>query len=220
MDFLDNVSKVLNQTAKKAVKISGDVVDYTKIMVNIRSEQSKIESFYREIGRSIYRKYNTSPSMVPADIGDYCQCITEIHATIAGLRERAAKLRGECTCPNCGSRVGEKFEYCPSCGAKQPKEAPPAEECSGDCGCGEGGCCTSSTCTTEEYAGCDCDGECSCDTPDEQPSNCSPSGMPCCPDEDTCNYEGEHGQKVPANESEAQDECCKDGVCGIKLDEQ
>ena len=36
-DFLDNLGKAVNETAKKAIKASGDVVELTKTSLNINS---------------------------------------------------------------------------------------------------------------------------------------------------------------------------------------
>ena len=40
-DFLDNLGKVMNETAKKAIKVSGDVVELTKTSLNIKFDEVK-----------------------------------------------------------------------------------------------------------------------------------------------------------------------------------
>ena len=56
-DFLDNLSKAVNETAKKAMKVSGDVVELTKTSLNIKFDEIKRESFFKEIGKIVYNSY-------------------------------------------------------------------------------------------------------------------------------------------------------------------
>ncbi|MCL2095414.1 MAG: hypothetical protein FWH10_00750 [Oscillospiraceae bacterium] len=136
-DFLDNLGKVVNETAKKAIKASGDVVELTKTSLNIKFDEVKRESFFKEIGGIVYRGYRISPESVSDEILDFCRCIDEIENSISAQRAKAAEIKKKKFCVNCGKELCKTFLFCYSCGASQPEIPDEDEEeeiC--ECGCG------------------------------------------------------------------------------------
>jgi len=134
-DFLDNFSKVVNETAKKAMKASGDVVELTKTSLNIKMDEIKRESFFKEIGKIVYTNYKNSPGSVSDEVLDFCKCIDEIENSINSHKSKAAQIKNKKFCVNCGAQLPKEVNYCYECGAKQP-EIIEEESCSEDCGCG------------------------------------------------------------------------------------
>ena len=134
-DFLDNLGKVVNETAKKAIKASGDVVELTKTSLNIKFDEVKRESFFKEIGKIVYSTYKASPESVSDDTLDFCKCIDEIEDAIISQKSKAAEIKNKKFCVNCGISLPKVVNYCYSCGSKQPEivEEPEDEDC---CCCG------------------------------------------------------------------------------------
>ena len=129
-DFFDNLGKTVNDTAKKAIKVSNELVEVAGINLNIRLEQNKRGGYYREIGRIMYDAYKKDPSSAGGDIINLCKSVEEAEATIAELKKKAAALRKHRVCDSCGSKVSGSMNYCPACGSK-------VETCECDCGCEE-----------------------------------------------------------------------------------
>ena len=182
-DFLDSLGKTVNKTAKKAMKASGNVVELTKTVLNIKFEEVKRESFFREIGKIVYGNYKKSPESQEGEILDFCVCIDEVEGSIKAQKAKAAKIKNKKFCVDCGTVLAKSVNYCYSCGAKQPEivEEDESEE-GGCCSCCDGeaedaGCCEDADCCEDEC----CEDEC-CE--DECCTN------ECCSDE-ACDCEGE-----------------------------
>ena len=167
-DFWDNLGKVLNDAACKAVKASGNAVELTKTSVNIKLDEIKRESYFKEIGKLVYECYIDDPAKVCADVLVYCKCIDEIKIAIEENKIKAAELKNKKYCADCGLLLDRIASYCYSCGAKQPE----IEVC--DCGCG--GEPESPECCCEDESCCpaDADDDC-CD----EPESCC-EGESCC----------------------------------------
>ena len=193
-EFLDNLGKVVNETAKKAFKVSGDVVELTKTSLNIKFDEVKRESFFKEIGKIIYNSYKESPESVTDEILDFCKCLDEIENSINAQKARAAGIKNKKYCVNCGKILDKAVNYCYSCGAKQPEIIEEAEEEICDCGCGM---------PVDE---CDCGDGC-CDEPAEDEECCC-----CCGDEAPAEEEEicDCGCEQPVDECECGDGCCEE----------
>ncbi|MCL2772871.1 MAG: zinc ribbon domain-containing protein [Oscillospiraceae bacterium] len=144
-DFWDNFSKLANETAKKAMKASGDVVELTKTSLNIRLDEIKRESFFKEIGKIVYNTYKNSPGSASDEVLDFCKCIDEIENSINSHKSKAAQIKNKKFCVNCGAQLPKEVTYCYSCGAKQPEIIEEDESC-----CDDDSCCCSGTSDTSE----------------------------------------------------------------------
>ena len=178
-DFLDNFGKVMGETAKKAIKASGDVVELTKTSLNIKFDEIKRESFFKEIGRIVYNAYKISPESANNEIFDFCKCIEEIENSINNQKAKAAGIKNRKFCVHCGIILCKSVNYCHSCGAKQP-EIINEEDCC-DCGCQDGEPCECD-CECEDDncdCGCGCDADCDCGCQDGEPCECEDDDCGC-----------------------------------------
>jgi hypothetical protein len=155
-DFLDNLGKAVGETAKKAIKASGDVVELTKTSLNIKFDEAKRENFYREIGKLVYGAYKDSPESIAGDVIDFCRCIDEIELSINSQKAKAAGIKNKKYCVNCGVILCKIANYCYSCGAKQPEIVEEDEDEKENEN--EGGCC----CCGEEDEDCGSAEDCGC----------------------------------------------------------
>jgi len=168
-DFLDNLGKVMNETAKKAIKASGDVLELTKTSLNIKFDEAKRDSMLKEIGKLVYNTYKDSPDSITDDILEFCKCIDEIEESISTQKVKVAGLQNKKYCCDCGLVICKTVNYCHSCGAKQPEI--PKDEC----------CC-----------GCEDEDPCDCGCQDGEPCDCGDDGDDsadsCCCDGDSCSF--------------------------------
>jgi len=163
-DFLDNLGKVVNETAKKAMKASGNVVELTKTSLNIMFDESKRDSFFKEIGKIVYNTYKDSPESAVDDILDFCKCIDEIENSINAQKAKVASIQNKKYCVECGVILDKSVNYCYSCGSKQPEiieEDEAEEDCCCCCDCSdkeetetsEDCCCDDGCCSEDEDSG-------------------------------------------------------------------
>ena len=124
MSVLDNLTKKVTDTAKAAAKMSGSVVEVTRLNMNINAEEEKVRKIYSDMGKQLYEDYTEGKS-VGDKILEYCVKIDEIIATIDEMREKILELRNIKACPNCGMELDIEMEYCYKCGRKQDDAVAP-----------------------------------------------------------------------------------------------
>jgi len=126
VSVLDSITKKVSDTAKAAAKISGSVVEITKLNMSINAEEEKIRKLYTEIGKQLYEDY-TDGKAVSEELLRKCAKIDEIFENIAEMKDKILELRNVKACPNCGTILDIEMEYCHKCGKKQ-EDIPEAVE--------------------------------------------------------------------------------------------
>ncbi len=118
MSVLDNITKKVTDTAKAAAKMSGSVVEVTKLNMSIGAEEEKIRKIYTEMGKILYEDYTEGKAVGERTLA-HCEKIDEIIALIDEMREKVLELKNVKACPNCGLELDIDMEYCYKCGRKQ-----------------------------------------------------------------------------------------------------
>jgi predicted nucleic acid-binding Zn ribbon protein len=113
MAFLENLGKAAQAAAKK----SGELVEVTKLNVNINSEEDKIQKLYTQIGKSVFERYSATGE-VSDEIRETCEAITVHEQNIKGLRDKIAEVKGTKQCIGCGTEMEKTQVFCSKCGAK------------------------------------------------------------------------------------------------------
>ncbi len=78
------------EAAQAAAKKSGELVEITKLNVNIGSEEDKIQKLYTQIGKSIYEKYSVSGA-VDQDVLENCEAVKVHEQNIKALKKKSWK---------------------------------------------------------------------------------------------------------------------------------
>ena len=111
-DVIDKVKRIVGNSAKKAAKISGDALDYTKMKIKLYDLHDKMELKYAEIGRAVYSEDED------ADVEAMCNEITDLRDAEAELQITMNSYLNKKECSACGGMVDAKSDYCPLCGNK------------------------------------------------------------------------------------------------------
>jgi NAD-dependent SIR2 family protein deacetylase len=128
MAFLENLGKRVGEAAQAAAKKSGELVEITKLNVNISSEEDKIHKLYAQIGKSVFEKY-TASGVVEDDLKEACEAIKVIDQNIKVLKNKIVEVKGTKQCISCGSEMDRAQLFCSKCGAKNEGSlVPDAEE--------------------------------------------------------------------------------------------
>ena len=128
--FFDNLGDKLNVMGKGIADKAKEVSDLNKLNSQIREEERKVQSAYQEIGEQYYKLHKDDPT---PDFSENILAVDASLAQIAQLKAEVQKLKGVCTCANCGAEVPATAQFCSHCGAKiehpvaEETEAPAAE---------------------------------------------------------------------------------------------
>lgn len=126
MANFENFTKKVAETAKAAVRKSGDIVEVTKLNLNIGAEEDKIKKLYADMGRMVYELYLNGDE-ISSVLVDSCEKIKNHEKTIQEIRQKVLQLKNMKACQQCSSEIEMDFEYCPRCGARQEEITIPNE---------------------------------------------------------------------------------------------
>jgi len=115
MSFLENFGKKVGEVAQAAAKKSGDLVETTKINVNINSEEDKIQKLHTQIGKAIYTKYAAS-GIADEEALEACEAIKFHEQNIKSFKDKQLEIKGTKNCSSCGAEMDKKQMFCSKCG--------------------------------------------------------------------------------------------------------
>ncbi len=132
MAFFENLGKKVGEAAQAVSKKSSELVEITKLNVNINAEEDKIQKLLSQIGKLVYEKF-ASTGAADNDVRELCETIAGHEQTINELKEKIAQIKGTKQCINCGTEMERTQIFCSKCGTKNeiveaPAEEAPAEE--------------------------------------------------------------------------------------------
>ncbi|MDP4094782.1 MAG: zinc ribbon domain-containing protein [Bacillota bacterium] len=129
MSGFKSFTKKVSHTAKAAAKKSSDIVEVTKLNMNIGSEEDKIQKKYTEIGKILYDLYVSGESTNEV-IKTHCEVIKTHEENIKKMKQKILELKNIKVCPSCGTELEQEILFCSKCGAKQevPETQAQAEE--------------------------------------------------------------------------------------------
>ncbi len=114
MSFLENIGKAAQAAAKK----SGELVEITKLNMNINSEEDKIQKQYTQIGKLIYEKFKATGD-IDSEFVASCETIKTHEQNISNLKEKILETKNLRLCSGCGAEMDRNAMFCAKCGAKQ-----------------------------------------------------------------------------------------------------
>ncbi|MFZ5989165.1 MAG: zinc ribbon domain-containing protein, partial [Bacillota bacterium] len=118
MTFLKDITKKVTETAKVAAKKSSDLVEVTKLNMNISSEEEKIQKVYAQIGKIVFEAYEKGDQVEEA-FKELCESVVSYKDNIKTMKQQILKLRNIKLCPECNAELESEVAYCPKCGTKQ-----------------------------------------------------------------------------------------------------
>lgn len=125
MSVFENLTKKVTETAKAAARKSGDIVEVTKLNMNISSEEDKIKKVYTDIGKTVYESFDKGEE-IPDNFKELCEKVRVHFKNIEEMKEKILELKSVKICPSCEAELDADVAFCPKCGTKQ--EMPKKEE--------------------------------------------------------------------------------------------
>lgn len=115
-DF-SKISEYIKDGAYKAKKKSVDIIEVSKLNIEISSLNKSIKVLYEEIGEGLYKKYLIGKE-IDDDFKDYCKELQSLNKKMESLRKKILKSKDMRPCKFCGATIAKASSFCPSCGKK------------------------------------------------------------------------------------------------------
>ena len=115
--FANGTGRAATQAANTAGKTAGNVMEATRLNLQIFDLNTEIEILYKEIGKMVYAVHSGEAGNQD-ELQIKLELIDEKLDKIAGIRQKLSQLKAVVTCPNCNRECGEDDLFCSSCGAQ------------------------------------------------------------------------------------------------------
>ena len=111
-EILERIRKVVASTTQKAVKFSGDAVDFTKLKIKIADTKAKLDDKYIQIGMAVYEDSENS------NIEEICQDIAALREQLEEYKRKLSEYKNQKICSSCGTVCELEDTFCKKCGEK------------------------------------------------------------------------------------------------------
>ena len=89
---LSKIVKTVGEGAATVAKKSGEIVEISKLNLNISTEKNNIEKLYMEIGEAVFEKYKNGAA-VDLDLEKACREIEEANDNIRAIKEKIEEIK-------------------------------------------------------------------------------------------------------------------------------
>ncbi|MCX7614310.1 MAG: zinc ribbon domain-containing protein [Clostridiales bacterium] len=105
------------KAAEAAGRKAGEVVEITKLNLQIFDLNTEIEVLYKEIGKLVYNTH-IGEEVLAEELDEKLALLDEKRAMIASIKEKVAERKTVNKCPNCGKDCDKDDSFCRTCGAQ------------------------------------------------------------------------------------------------------
>ena len=116
MDFNKFVKKTKEATMSVGKK-ANDLVEVTKINLEVVDLENEIDDLYKEIGIFVFNSYKTGTD-ISDPIKEKCSIIEEKSEKVMDLKQKASDYKSTLVCPKCKTENDRANQFCASCGQK------------------------------------------------------------------------------------------------------
>lgn len=194
--------------ANAAGKKTEEVVETSKLKLQIVSLNGDISKAYEELGALVYHAAKNNET-VGEEMDAVMEKIDELLVKLAELESKVTEIKKERICGNCGAACPVDAHFCSRCGvileAMEEDEAEEAEESCAEL-CADEDCCGNCRCTGD-CATCDDGSNKACDHDCEHCDCCEEEGCECDCQSCCCN------KAVEPEAEETEETACCCGSC-------
>lgn len=113
---MERIMSEIKSAADKVAKKSGELVELSKIKLNILSTKSSIEEQYKKLGQLVYTSQKNDSDDISVKFEEIIAKIDILQDRLAELEEMAAQVSNKVICPNCKKVNSADAEFCSRCG--------------------------------------------------------------------------------------------------------
>jgi ribosomal protein L40E len=119
--FFGDIGKKVSSAAQAAAKKSGELVEVTKINMEINKTEEIIKKQEIEIGKKVYE--NFKDGTVDETYKELCETIKISEDKVKELKSKIMDVKGLKVCTGCGVELATDVMFCAKCGTKQEEVA-------------------------------------------------------------------------------------------------
>lgn len=123
MGILDDVVVNVKSAAEFVGVKAGQIVDISKLRINISELNSEINKRYIDLGRAVYDAHKNGEAL-ETSAGDVVEEIDSLYAQLNSVMAEINTLQNKVICNVCGKQCSSESAYCSYCGAKLVKPEP------------------------------------------------------------------------------------------------
>lgn len=113
----NKTGKVATKAADVAGKKATEVVEATKLNLQVFDLNTETEILYKEIGKMVYDTH-VGLEINQEDVDNKIQLVDEKLAKIAELKSKLDAFKASNKCPSCGRECDKDDAFCSDCGAQ------------------------------------------------------------------------------------------------------
>ena len=125
---MDKFLSELKNTASKVVRKSSELVEISKIKLNIANVKSDISANYKLLGELVYLSQTDDAEPDTEKIQETIARIDELNEKLSALLEDSSALKNEKVCPECAKNNAKDALFCVKCGHKFEESFEEADE--------------------------------------------------------------------------------------------
>ena len=114
---MEKILSDLKNTAKSAVKKSGELFEIGKLKLSLVDIRNEIDKAYQALGKALYEAEKTGGEDAEA-LQAMIYDIDELFEKLVKAEEQCAELKKEKKCKGCGAICSENSNFCAACGEK------------------------------------------------------------------------------------------------------
>ena len=115
---MDKIISELKSTADKVAKKSGELVEISKIKLNMVTTKSEIGTNFKVLGELVYLAQRNANEENTEKIEETIKKIDELYEKLSELTELSSALKNEKICVFCGKSNPIDQPFCGGCGQK------------------------------------------------------------------------------------------------------
>lgn len=113
--MIEEISEKLSKITKDVADSTQQQVDLIKMKSSIKKAEGAMENAYKEIGKLLFER---NASEIPGEYAEYVDAVREAKVEIEECKKKIVHMKGIQSCKECGHKVKDNMNFCPSCGAK------------------------------------------------------------------------------------------------------
>lgn len=114
---MEKILTEIKSAADKVAKKSSELVELSKIKLNILGTKSSIDEQFKKLGELVYSSQREDSLDVTEKLEDVFAKIDSLYEKLAELEETSAQVSNKKICPACKKVNVADAEFCSHCGA-------------------------------------------------------------------------------------------------------
>ncbi len=106
----------IKNTADKVAKKSGELVELSKVKLNILNTKSNIDTAFKSLGELIYRSQKDEDENSAEKLEALIADIDALYEKLSDYEDVVADLTNKKICPDCHKSTDNNAQFCSHCG--------------------------------------------------------------------------------------------------------